>query len=558
MPYPKIDLSRVRTYPLQRRANLVALKDMIGPDTPVAPFDNPDLTAVAERIVEARRAGRPVIVMFGGHIVKRALAPLLIEMMARGIVTHLASNGAATIHDFEIAMLGNTSEDVAASIEDGSFGMAEETGAFMNRAVRRGARDGLGMGEALGRYIAENEDFAFRQYSLLYNAYRLGIPYTVHVSIGTDIIHQHPECDFAALGWATGEDFKIYTAAVSQLEGGVFCNFGSAVTGPEVFLKALSISRNLGYTVSAITTANFDLLPLSGDYHRPSKDDQPEYYYRPKKNIIIRPTSMGGHGYHINGDHRDTLPTLYRLVRQGLPDPLPVAADAGTHEADPVEHLAATDPAAAPVLQHMVERFPALAPAAPAVAQAFRALSLCFRTGGTLFICGNGGSFADALHIAGELDKSYLLPRSLPAHHRRRLAALPGGAALAGELQSGLRTVVLGANPALASAVDNDSGSRYLPYAQELYALAHPHDVLLGISTSGKARNVLKAATAAHGLDMTVIGLTGAAGGPLAEVADVAVRAPSTATAEVQSWHEQIYHALCEMLERAFFGETDS
>jgi hypothetical protein len=317
MPYPKLDLSQVRTYPLRRRANLVALNDLIGPDTPATPYSHPDLPAVAEAIVAARRAGRPVLFNFGGHIVKRGLAPLLIDMLERGLVTHLASNGSATIHDFEIAMLGNTSEDVATSIEDGSFGMAEETGAYMNRAIKAGVKADMGMGEALGCCIAGDEaTFPYRAYSLLYNAYRLRVPYTVHVAIGTDIIHQHPECDFAAVGWASGEDFKVYCATVAQLEGGVFCNFGSAVIGPEVFLKAISIARNLGYTVSAVTTANFDLLPLSGDYHRPSKDDEPEYYYRPKKNIVIRPTSLGGHGYHITGDHRDTLPALYRLIRE--------------------------------------------------------------------------------------------------------------------------------------------------------------------------------------------------------------------------------------------------
>jgi len=156
MPYPSVDLSRIRTYPVVRRENLVALDDFILPATPPLPFDNPELAEVAARIVAARLAGRPVIWMFGGHVVKCGLAPVLVDLMERGLVTHLASNGAATIHDFEIAMLGHTSEDVAKSIEDGSFGMAEETGAYMNRAVRQGARDGLGMGEALGRWLAED------------------------------------------------------------------------------------------------------------------------------------------------------------------------------------------------------------------------------------------------------------------------------------------------------------------------------------------------------------------------------------------------------------------
>ena len=188
---------------------------------------------------------------------------------------------------------------------------------MMNRAIRAGARDGIGIGEALGRMMAEGSDFQYKQYSLLYNAYRLGIPYTVHVAIGTDIIHQHPEADFAAIGWGSGQDFKVYTAAVSDLEGGVFCNFGSAVLGPEVFLKALSIVRNLGYTVKAFTTANFDLIPL-GDYRKPIGDDVTDYYYRPRKNIVNRPVSLGGRGYHITGDHNVTIPNLHHRVLAGL------------------------------------------------------------------------------------------------------------------------------------------------------------------------------------------------------------------------------------------------
>lgn len=188
MPYQTIDLSRVRTHSLAQRPSLVALENLIAPEIPPPPFDNLELVEVVERIVVARQAGRPVIWMMGAHVVKRGLSPILIDLMERGVITHLASNGAAPIHDFEIALMGYTSEDVATSLEDGSFGMAEETGAFMNRAIRAGARDGLGIGEALGRWIAEDDRFRYRDHSLVYTAYRLGIPYTVHVAIGTDII----------------------------------------------------------------------------------------------------------------------------------------------------------------------------------------------------------------------------------------------------------------------------------------------------------------------------------------------------------------------------------
>jgi len=323
MPFTTLDLSQVHTYPLLQRASLVALQDLVTPDTPVPPLANPELEEVAARIVAARRHGRPVIWAIGGHVVKRGLAPVVIDLLERGVVTHLASNGAATIHDFEIALTGSTSEDVATSLEDGSFGMAEETGAMMNRAIRRGAEQGLGIGEALGRLLDEDERFRFRRHSLVHACYRLRLPYTVHVAIGTDIIHQHPECDFGALGQGSGQDFRIFVTSVSSLEGGVFCNIGSAVIGPEVFLKALSIVRNLGYGVRVFTTANFDLIPLQ-DYRRPVGDDVPEYYYRPRKNVVNRPVSLGGRGYHITGDHRVTIPNLYRLIRAHLGDePLP-------------------------------------------------------------------------------------------------------------------------------------------------------------------------------------------------------------------------------------------
>lgn len=316
-PLQPIDLSRVTTYPLAQRRNLVHLADLIAPETPPPPFDSPELDEVAVQIIAARRAGRPVIWMMGAHVIKSGLSRLLVDLMRRGIVTHVAGNGAVSIHDFELALIGETSEDVASSLEDGTFGMAEETGALMHQAIREGARDGLGYGAAVGRFIAENtERFPFREVSVLCNAYTLGVPATIHVTVGADIIHQHPITDFGAIGAASGLDFRLFIASVSELEGGVFLNFGSAVTGPEVFLKALTIACNLGRNVADVTTANFDLLPL-GDYRCPVSADEPAYYYRPRKNIINRPTSLGGRGYHITGDHRVTIPNLYHRVVTG-------------------------------------------------------------------------------------------------------------------------------------------------------------------------------------------------------------------------------------------------
>jgi len=556
MPYRTIDLSKVRTYPLPQRSNLVALEDLVTPSQPVPPFSSPELTEVAERIVVARRAGRSVIWMIGAHVVKRGLSPVLIDLMERGVITHLAGNGAVTIHDVEIALQGHTSEDVARSIEDGTFGMAEETGAMMNQAIRTGARDGLGIGEALGRCIAQDDRFKFREYSVLYNAYRLGVPLTVHVAIGTDIIHQHPMVDFAALGWGSGQDFKIFAASLSELEGGVFCNFGSAVIGPEVFLKALSIVRNQGYTVKTFTTANFDLIPL-GDYRQPLGDDVPEYYYRPRKNIVNRPVSLGGKGYHVVGDHRVTVPNLHQLVVPRLDRVRRVdrRTPLGTEWPAVVHSLDQSAPAAASVLRRAVERAPQLAGTAGALAQAFNTLTSCFVTGGTLFVGGNGGSMADALHISGELNKSFNRPRPIPVAHLQRFSELPGGDKLATYLQGGMRTVVLGINLSLATAVNNDIPLPHVGLAQELYVLARSGDVFLGISTSGNAQNVLYAATVARGLGLSVVALTGEQGGRLSGLADVAIKAPAAETAEVQNLHVQIYHVLCEMLETHFFGE---
>jgi phosphoheptose isomerase len=560
MPYSAVDLTQVRTYSLSERPSLVALEHLVTPHAPLTRFENPELEQVAERIAGALQAGRPVIWSIGAHVVKRGLSPLLIDLMERGAITHLASNGAVTIHDFEIALLGNTSEAVATSLEDGSFGMAEETGAFMNRAIRAGARDGLGIGEGLGRWMSEDDSFRYREYSLAYHAYRLGIPFTVHVAIGTDIIHQHPECDFAALGWASGRDFKIFAASVSRLEGGVFCNFGSAVIGPEVFLKALSIVRNLGHKVDAFTTANFDLIPLEADYRTPSTDDQPTYYYRPKKNIVIRPTSKGGRGFHIVGDHAVTIPNLHHLVCQRLDRMQPVSVPAQREPASDewhavTESLSIAHPGAAACLRGMVARNPVLEAIAGALAQAFAALVTSFKTGGTLYLCGNGGSMADALHISGELLKSYARRRALPERLRMRFATQPDGGMLARNLEPGLRAVVLGVNASLSSAVANDMPDRDMNLAQELLALARPGDVLLGISTSGNARNVTYAAQTARSLGLTVLALTGEGGGRLADLADIPIRVPVQRTDRVQELHVRCYHTLCEMLETEFFGE---
>jgi len=542
-----LDFSRIKTYPISERKNLVKLKDLVDPESPPPPFESPELVEVARMIVDARRKGRPVLWMMGAHVIKCGLGPVLIDLMERGVVSHVASNGAASIHDFEIALIGETSEDVATSIEDGTFGMAEETGLLMNLAIQRGVRDGLGYGESLGRMIAEDERFKFKKYSVLYHAYRLGIPFTVHVALGTDIIHQHPACDFSAIGEASGIDFKKYVYTVSRLDEGVFLNFGSAVIGPEVFLKALSIARNLGFKVERFTAANFDLKPIR-EYTRLRKKDEEEYYYRPLKNIVIRPTSLGGKGFHITGDHVVTIPNLRHLLVRMITEENVVFQPSGIGSTlrSQAEGL---EPSVGKIVEEFARSHPDLNVIVEDLVRSFRVIDMRLKVGGTLFLCGNGGSFADAFHISAELSKSFELKRPMPVHRRRLFEGLPYSSLLVESLEEGLRVLVLGSNHSLSSAVENDNPTRNMAFAQELYSLARKGDVLMGISTSGNSQNVIYAAITAKALGLVVIALTGRDGGMLAKISDIAIRAPASDTSRVQETHSVIYHVLCRMLE---------
>jgi hypothetical protein len=252
--------------------------------------------AVVDALAAARRRQRAIIWGLGGHVIKCGLAPVLIDLMRRGYVTAFALNGAAAIHDFEIALAGHTSEDVEAVLPDGRFGAAEETGREMNRAIAEGDRDGLGMGEALGRRLDSSPPPEHAASSLLLQAYRQGTPVTVHVAIGTDTPHTHPAADPAAIGSASHRDFRLFSAYVADLnEGGVYLNVGSAVVLPEVFLKAVSAVRNLGHPLANFTTANFDFLQ----------------HYRPRVNVVERPhTGSGGAGYALTGHHELMIPLL--------------------------------------------------------------------------------------------------------------------------------------------------------------------------------------------------------------------------------------------------------
>ena len=308
-----VDLSAVTTYPLQERINKVSIHDFASvpsPEIDLSPFleslprilKAPDFLALVDTIVAAHRRQKPVIVMMGGHVIKCGLSPMLIPLAERGVITGFAFNGASSIHDFEIALIGETSEDVGAYLQTGKFGMWEETGRLMNEAIQRAADTGIGMGEALGKSLVEM-DAAYTDYSLLAAGIHYAVPITVHVAIGTDIIHQHPAANGAAIGEASFTDFRVLTEMVTHLEGGgVVLNLGSAVILPEVFLKALTIARNLGHTVSHFTTANFDM----------------QQQYRPMENVVKRPTEMGGHGYTFTGHHELMIPLLVQAVLSRL------------------------------------------------------------------------------------------------------------------------------------------------------------------------------------------------------------------------------------------------
>jgi hypothetical protein len=307
-----LNFAGAKTYPLTGRSSLVR-KQLLGRPTRkgvrLSSFIDglPDILAarslkdIVARTVRAHKGNKTIVIGMGAHFIKVGLSPLIIDFMRRGIVSAVALNGAGIIHDFELAFAGATSEDVAASLQDGSFGMAEETGRFLNEAINRGHSSGLGLGRAVGEAILR-ERLPNSRLSILATGARLGIPVTVHVGVGTDIIHMHPTVQGAALGATSMQDFRILTAVVATLSGGVFFNLGSAVILPEVFLKALSLARNLKSPVRNFTTVNVDFLA----------------HYRPLTNIVSRPTMASGKGYHITGHLEVMVPLLFAAILDGL------------------------------------------------------------------------------------------------------------------------------------------------------------------------------------------------------------------------------------------------
>ncbi|MEK6646955.1 MAG: hypothetical protein AABY84_09815 [Candidatus Firestonebacteria bacterium] len=310
--YKQINLTKIKRYSILRRKSKVKITNFAKSGKKKILFNNfisnlPNILAaqklkqVINDIVLAHKHKKQVILMIGGHIIKCGLGPVIIDLMKRKVITAIAMNGAASIHDFEIALAGTTSEEVTTALADGSFGMAEETGKLINEAINHSISDNTGMGESIGKKIIILKA-PYKNLSILATAYLLNIPATVHVAIGTDIIHQHPETNGAAIGNSSFIDFKIFTNEVSKLENGVILNCGSAVIMPEVFLKALSISRNLGYKVYKFTTVNFDMIQ----------------HYRPITNVITRPTLKGGKGYAITGHHEIMIPLLAQAIIEKL------------------------------------------------------------------------------------------------------------------------------------------------------------------------------------------------------------------------------------------------
>jgi hypothetical protein len=312
--YPLFDRRQIALKDLRERGHDLQAADCKPLSAGFKKYAHPEFFDLVQHMVAARRRQRPVVLMMGGHAIKLGLSRYLIDLIERGIITHLATNGAGIIHDFELALGGGTSENVSKWIQRGQFGLWRET-SRLNDVIFSAANRGEGLGEAVGRVI-ETQQFAFRHLSIAAAGWRMGVPVTSHVGIGSDIIHAHANCDGAALGAASYTDFLIFAHSVAGLEGGVFLNVGSAVTGPEVYLKALSMARNVaaqqGATIRDFTTAVFDLVELPANFRQgPPSKDHPQYYYRPWKTILVRTVADGGRSYFFSGDLSSTIPSLW-------------------------------------------------------------------------------------------------------------------------------------------------------------------------------------------------------------------------------------------------------
>ena len=311
LPYEEFDLSGVKTYPLRSRQSKVTLGQFATPYKPGSGVGGlvgslPGLLAahdfrqVVRAIAAAKAEDRAIVWGLGAHVLKTGLSPVIVDLMERGFVSAIATNGAGIIHDFEIALAGQTSEDVDATLGPGTFGMAEETGTQLNQAINEGVANGFGLGQSIGRHLEATKP-PFAQISVAASAWRLQIPLTVHVAVGTDIIHMHPQASGASIGEASLRDFKYFASIVARLAGGVFLNCGSAVVLPEVFLKAVAVARNDGRSLEGLTTVNIDFLR----------------HYRPLTNVVSRPTAGSGTGYSLTGHHELLIPLLASALIDG-------------------------------------------------------------------------------------------------------------------------------------------------------------------------------------------------------------------------------------------------
>lgn len=314
--YRTFDRSRLTILPLGDRINDLQINRWLELDEPAPEFEHPGLSVLVEKLHRAKKTGSARILMMGAHVLRAGVNRHIIDLLARGVIDHIAMNGAGAIHDYELARIGATTESVARYIRSGQFGLWRETGE-LNDWISEAGREGLGLGENVGRRIEESS-YPFRELSVFAAAYRMSVPVTVHVGIGYDILHEHPNCDGGMLGAASYRDFLIFASTVERLEGGVLLNFGSAIMGPEVYLKALAMSRNVAHSsgreIKHFSTAVFDMVPIDGDIRRELPKSDPGYYFRPHKTMLVRTVADGGESFYFCGDHRATLPALRRAA----------------------------------------------------------------------------------------------------------------------------------------------------------------------------------------------------------------------------------------------------
>jgi phosphoglycolate phosphatase-like HAD superfamily hydrolase len=319
--YQLFDRGRLRIQPLAQRTHDLHLDHWLPLTAPTPAFTHPDLPTVAGRLTHARARGAARILMMGAHVLRSGVNRHIIDLVERGFIDHIAMNGAGAIHDYELARIGATTESVDRYIRTGEFGLWQETGE-LNDWIREAAALSLGLGENIGRRIGASR-YPHKDLSVFAAAYRSRVPVTVHAGIGYDIIHQHPNCDGAALGAASYRDFLIFARTVERLEGGVLLNFGSAIMGPEVYLKALAMARNVasqeGRTIRSFITAVFDLVPIQGDHRKELPKTDPGYYFRPHKTMLVRTVADGGESFYFRGPHRATLPALWRSLTETEP-----------------------------------------------------------------------------------------------------------------------------------------------------------------------------------------------------------------------------------------------